>query len=140
DDFGAVSATGGQIHQRSGNGGGGCDGYGGSAHHGMVELAHRHGTNQQIDIRSVDLFTARGHVIRGLGHKRHFRRVLAIGGFRHILDQAHFHGNVSAYGFKHRQRFGVTVDVVLQLSAFVPDIFSVHENGGYAGVDHGGFQ
>src|SRR5690606_3840753 len=123
-----------------GNGGGGCDGYGGGAHHGMVELAHRHGTHQQIDIRSADLFTARGHVIRGLGHKRHFRSVLAIGGFRNILDQAHFHGTVSADGFKHGQRFGVAVDVVLQLSAFVPDIFGVHENGGYAGVDHGGFQ
>src|SRR5690606_30323570 len=56
------------------------------------------------------------------------------------LDQAHFHGTVSADGFKHGQRFGVAVDVVLQLSAFVPDIFGVHENGGYAGVDHGGFQ
>src|SRR5690606_469148 len=130
DDFGAVSATGGQIHQRSGNGGGGCDGYGGSAHHGMVELAHRHGTNQQIDIRSVDLFTARGHVIRGLGHKRHFRRVLAIGGFRHILDQAHFHGTVRADGFKHGQRFGVAVDVVLRPGALLPELFSLHAHRG----------
>src|SRR5690554_4124915 len=43
-------------------------------------------------------------------------------------------------GLEHGQRFQVAVDVVLQLRAFVTDVFRIQEDGRYSGVDHGRFQ
>ena len=72
------------------------------------------------------------------GHKGHFGRVLARGGFADVGNQAHFQRAVSADGFKFGQCLLIAVDVLLQLGALVADVGGVEENGGNAGINQRG--
>ena len=98
------------------------------AHHRVVQLAHRQRAHQQIHIAGLDRFATGRHVVRRPGHKRDLRRVLALGGFVQVFDQAHAQGAVGSNGLEHRQGFGVTVDRALQLGAGVAEVFGVDEN------------
>ena len=62
--------------------------------------------------------------------------MLALSRVVDVFDEAHAHSTMSTDGFKFRQRFGITVDRVLQFSTGVTDGFSVDENGRDACVDH----
>ena len=53
--------------------------------------------------------------------ERDLRRVLALGRFVDVLDQAHAHRAVRADRLEHRQRLRIAVDRVLQLGAGVAD-------------------
>nr|GEU28025.1 hypothetical protein [Tanacetum cinerariifolium] len=136
----AFSPAGGQVHQRAGNRGGRADGHGSGAHHGVVQLAHRERAHQQVDVVRCHRLAAGRRVRRRRRHERHLGRVLAPCRLVQVLDQSHAQRTVGADGFEHGQRPGIAVDRLLQLRARVTHRLRFDENGGNAGVDHGGAQ
>src|SRR5690625_2267563 len=136
----ALAAAGGEVHQAAGGGGCSTDGDRRGAHHGVVQLAHGERSHEQVDVCRLHRLAAGGNVILRLGDECNLRRVLTFGGFGQVLDQPHAQRTMSADGLEASQRLGIFVDVGLQLGAAVADIGGVDEDGGNAGVDHGGFE
>ncbi len=110
------------------------------AHHRVVQLAHGQGTHQQVDIAGLDRLAAGSHVVRRRCHEGHLWRVLTLGGFVQMLDQAHAQRAIGPHRLEHRQGFRVAVDCALQLGTGIAQVLRVDEDCRDTRVDQRGLE
>ena len=100
-----------------------------------MQLAHRQGAHQQIDVRRPDRLAAGGDIVRRRGDEGHLGGVLAGRRLRQVLDQPHAQRPIGADRLEPRQGLGIAIDRLLQLGPRVANGVSLDEDGRDAGID-----
>lgn len=133
----ALASASGEVDQRARNGRRSANCHRSRTHHGMVQLAHRQGPHQQVDLTGRHRLATGGSVGARRRDERHFRRVLTPGSLVDVVDKPHAHGAIGANGLEAQQRLRIAVDGVLQFGTGVADIGSIDKNGRDTGIDQG---